>query len=78
MALTLSGIILSGIAVSVTPLQYGLLPEGDEKPFYLAAWNASSSLLGALGPLCGAVLVRYLEPVQIVVGNLTAIVVVTV
>ncbi len=70
-ALTLSGIILSGIAVSVTPLQYGLLPEGDEKPFYLAAWNASSSLLGALGPLCGAVLVRYLEPVQIVVGNLT-------
>ena len=70
-ALVLSGILLSGVAVSITPLQYGLLPEGDEKAFYLAAWSAASSLLGAMGPLCGAFLVRQLEHVSLEFGGLT-------
>ncbi len=77
-ALALSGLLFAGISVSFTPLLYGLLPEGEQKPFYVAAWSASINLLGALGPLCGSFLTRYLEDVNLnlaghSIGNLQII-----
>jgi MFS family permease len=77
-ALLFSGILLSGIGISITPLLYGLLPEGRQRTFYLASWSVSVSLMGALGPLTGSFLVRYLQDVHLVIfgyaiGNLQLI-----
>lgn len=77
-ALFLSGVLFSGIGLSITPLLYGLLPTGPQRTFYLASWSVSVSLLGALGPLVGSVLARYLQEVHLVllgypVGNLQLI-----
>ena len=40
--MVLSGILLSGIAVSITPMVYGLLPDGAQKAFYLASWSVGN------------------------------------
>ncbi|MEE2657014.1 MAG: MFS transporter [Candidatus Latescibacterota bacterium] len=66
-ALVISGILFSGILVSVTPLLSGLAPKGERRPFYLASWSATVNLLGALGPLTGSYLVLHLEDVTLVI-----------
>ena len=81
-ALVASGILISGIAVAITPLLYGLAPPGERRPYYLASWSASVNLLGALGPLLGSFLVRYLQNVEFEVagyplGNLQLIFVIS-
>lgn len=63
-ALFLSGILLSGILVAVTPLLYGLVPTGAKRPYYLASWSATVNLMGAMGPLVGGVLARVLQNVS--------------
>ena len=68
-ALFVSGFIFSGIAVAMTPLQYGLMPEGDQRPYYMATWSAATSLFAALGPLAGSFLVNALRDVQLVIGD---------
>ena len=65
LALCVSGLIFSGILVAVTPLLYGLVPAGSQRPHYLATWSASVNLLGALGPAASAVLVAYLDGVTL-------------
>ncbi|MBT6147738.1 MAG: MFS transporter, partial [Gemmatimonadetes bacterium] len=70
-ALCVSGLLFSGILVSVTPLLYGLVPAGSQRPHYLATWSASVNLLGALGPAASAVLVRYLDGMTLQLGGLT-------
>ena len=60
-ALFVSGLVFSGINVAMTPLQYGLMPEGDQRPYYMATWSATVNLFGALGPLAGSFLVRELR-----------------
>lgn len=76
-AMVFSGILLSGITVSITPMVYGLLPDGDQKAFYLASWSVVG-LVGALGPLVGSYLARVLRDVHteifdFPVGNLQLI-----
>lgn len=78
LALIISGLVFSGIGVSVTPLVYGLLPEGDERPLYLASWSATVNLMGGMGPLVGSFLVGALETTRFEilgfpVGNLQII-----
>ena len=70
-ALFLGGALFSGIEVSIDPLRYGLLPKGEKRTVYLASWSAFVSLLGALGPLTGGVLSRYLRDVQVEVGGMS-------
>lgn len=70
-ALVASGLLFSGIAVAITPLLYGLVPTGERRPYYLASWSASVNLLGALGPLVGSFLVRYLGDLQVEVAGYT-------
>ena len=77
-AMVLNGLILSSITVSMTPLVFGLLPNGTQKMFYLASWSAAVSLVGALGPLVGSFLAHALRDVNTVilgfpVGNLQLI-----
>ncbi len=60
-ALILSGILFSGIAVGVNPLLYRLLPQGEKRTVYLAAWSVTVNLMGALGPLLSGLLVAQLE-----------------
>ncbi len=77
-ALFLSGVLLSGIGLSITPLLFGLLPEGRQRTFYLASWSVTVSLMGAMGPLIGSLLARYLQDVHLQllgypVGNLQII-----
>ncbi|MEW6754022.1 MAG: MFS transporter [Candidatus Latescibacterota bacterium] len=74
-ALVLSGILFPGIGVGVTPLLYSLLPVGERRTLYLAAWAVSVNLLGAVGPLAGSFLARAMEGVEYAfagfpVGNL--------
>ena len=81
-AMALSGILLSGITVSITPMVYGLLPDGAKKTFYLASWSVVS-LVGALGPLVGSFLARLLRDVDVEIlgfplGNLQLIFVISV
>lgn len=70
-ALCVSGLLFSGILVAVTPLLYGLVPAGSQRPHYLATWSASVNLLGALGPAASAVLVRNLDGITVQMGGLT-------
>lgn len=63
-ALFLSGILFSGILVAVTPLLYGLVPAGSQRPYYLASWSAAVNLMGALGPLIGGLLAHSLRGVS--------------
>jgi MFS family permease len=70
-ALCVSGLIFSGILVAVTPLLYGLVPTGSQRPHFLATWSASVNLLGALGPAASAVLVHYLHGVTWQIHGLT-------
>jgi MFS family permease len=63
-ALGLSGVLFSGILVAVTPLLYGLVPAGEQRPYYMASWSATVNLMGAMGPLVGSVLVRTLRDVS--------------
>ena len=60
-ALILSGLLFSGIAVGVNPLLYGLLPQGEKRTVYLAAWSVTVNLMGALGPLLSGLIVSQLE-----------------
>jgi MFS family permease len=71
-AMTMSGLIMSGIAVAVTPLQYALLPESnqDERVSYLAAWSTTINLIYAMGPLIGGILVASLQNVRFTVAGL--------
>lgn len=66
--LMLSGVLYSGIGVAITPLQYGLLPEGKRRPYYLATWSTVVNLLGAMGPLLGSILAAYFRNVEFQVG----------
>ena len=63
-ALFIAGIFFSGISVAVQPMLFGLLPEGEQRPYYLAAWSASVSIMSALGPFTGSFLVRVLRDVE--------------
>ena len=56
-ALVLSGILFSGIGVGINPLLFGLLPQGERRTMYLAAWSVTVNLMGAFGPLLGGLLV---------------------
>ena len=68
-ALTMSGLLISGLAVSITPLLFGLVPDGEQRPVYMATWSATVNLIGAMGPLCGSLLVRYLEPIDLEIAG---------
>ena len=77
-ALCISGALFSGILVAVTPLLYGLVPAGEQRPYYLASWSATVNLMGAMGPLVGSVLARALQDVSFqvegfVIGHLQII-----
>ena len=63
-ALFVAGIFFSGISVAVQPLLFGLLPEGERRPYYLSAWSAAVSIMSALGPFTGSFLVRVLRDVE--------------
>ena len=63
-ALILSGILFSGIAVGVNPLLYSLLPRGEKRTVYLAAWSVTVNLMGALGPLLSGLIVAHLEDLR--------------
>ena len=74
-ALVLSGIIFSGIGVSINPLLFALLPTGEKRTIYLATWSVSVNVMGALGPLIGSILVFQLQDLRfsllgIPMGNL--------
>ena len=43
-AMVLDGFLSAGISVAITPLLYGLLPSGDQRPTYLGCWSAALSL----------------------------------
>ncbi len=70
-AMLLSGLIMGGINLAVTPLRYALLPKEnqDERVAYLAAWSTSINLLYATGPLLGGILVASLVDVRFTVGG---------
>lgn len=70
-ALCLSGVLFSGILVAVTPLLYGLVPAGEQRPYYMASWSATVNLMGAMGPLVGAILARVLEDVSFRIESFT-------
>lgn len=70
-ALGLSGVLFSGILVAVTPLLYGLVPAGEQRPYYMASWSATVNLMGALGPLVGSILVRNLQDVSFRIEGFT-------
>ncbi len=70
-ALCLSGVLFSGILVAVTPLLYGLAPAGEQRPYYMASWSATVNLMGAMGPLVGALLARALQDVSFRVESFT-------
>ena len=70
-ALMLSGILFSGILVAVTPLLYGLVPAGGQRPYYLASWSATVNLMGAAGPLTGGLLVHALRDVSFQIEGFT-------
>ena len=55
-ALILSGIFYSGIGIGVNPLLFQLLPQGQKRTVYLAAWSVAVNLMGALGTLTGSFL----------------------
>ena len=64
-ALVLSGILFSGIGVGINHLLYGLLPQGNRRTIYLATWSVSVSLMGAIGPLLGSILVFQFQDLHI-------------
>ena len=75
LAMLLSGLLHSGILVSVNPLLLGTLPQGRGKTAYFAAWSTAINLTYALAPILGSYLVRTFEPVHLSwfgysVGNL--------
>lgn len=65
-AMAISGFIMSGIQIGVTPLLYGLLPQDTQslKVYYLASWSTSINLIYALGPILGGILVASLKGVE--------------
>lgn len=63
-AFVVSGIVYSGIQVSITPMLYELLPEDERRSFYLASWSATVNLIGALGPLATSYLALSLHQVR--------------
>ena len=70
-AMLLSGLIMGGINLAVTPLQYALLPKEnqDERVAYMASWSTSINLLYAAGPLLGGILVASLAGVRFTVAG---------
>lgn len=60
-----SGLIGSGLASAVSPLLFALLPEQEEKETYFASWAFFNSIVGALAPAIGGVLVSRLQPAHI-------------
>ena len=60
-----SGLTISGLTASVSPLLYGLVPEQEEKAAYFASWSFTSAIVAAIGPAIGALLIRRLEWVSI-------------
>lgn len=60
-----SGLTMSGLTASVSPLLYGLVPEREEKAAYFASWSLTSAVFAAIGTAIGAVLVRRLQWVSI-------------
>ena len=74
-AMILSGLIHSGILVSVNAILFGLLADGRNKTTYFAAWSTAINMTYAIAPLLGSALVAYfatthLQWFQIPVGNL--------
>tara|TARA_B100001750_G_C15516042_1_gene607275 strand:+ start:1666 stop:3942 length:2277 start_codon:yes stop_codon:yes gene_type:complete len=71
-AMILSGLIMGGINLAVTPLRYALLPKKnqDERVAYLASWSTSINLLYAAGPLLGSILVASMVNVHLTIGGL--------
>ena len=70
-AMLLSGLIMGGINLGVTPLQYALLPKEnqDERVAYMASWSTTINLLYAAGPLLGGILVASLAGVRFTMGG---------
>ncbi|MFH1006805.1 MAG: MFS transporter [Candidatus Latescibacterota bacterium] len=59
-----SGLIGSGLASAVSPLLFALLPENEEKEPYFASWAFFNSIVGALAPAIGGILVSRLQPMN--------------
>ncbi len=70
-AMIVGGVLYPGIGVAVTPLLYGLLPQGSRRTVYLASWSVAVNMLGALGPLTAAALVRLLQDVRVELPGLS-------
>lgn len=74
-AMVLSGLIHSGILVSVNAILFGMLSDGRNKTTYFAAWSTAINMTYAIAPLLGSALVAYFAPVHLQwfnmpVGNL--------
>lgn len=52
-------------------MMYALVPAGSKRPYYLASWSATVNLLGAFGPLTGALVARHLADLSIDIEGFT-------
>ena len=70
-AMLLSGFIMGGINLAITPLRYALLPKDnqDERVAYMAAWSTTINLIYAAGPLLGSILVASMANVNLNIGG---------
>ncbi|MBM3264871.1 MAG: MFS transporter, partial [candidate division Zixibacteria bacterium] len=62
-AMLISGIVMSGIQVAVTPLLFARLPQDNEQAriSYLASWSTTNNLIYAFGPILGGIVVGSLQ-----------------
>lgn len=63
-AMIIGSFLSAGISVGITPLLYGLLPQGERRPIYMGCWSAGLNLTYALSTLCGSILAHLLDDVQ--------------
>ncbi|MSR82546.1 MAG: MFS transporter [Candidatus Latescibacteria bacterium] len=74
-AMVLDGFLSAGVSVAITPLLYGLLPSGDQRPTYLGCWSAALSLSYSISTFGAGLLAAWLAGLDrviwgIPVGNL--------
>lgn len=61
-ALVLNGLLHAGINTAVNALLYGVIPDGEDKATYFAAWSCAINLAYAMSPILGSFLVTAFEP----------------